>query len=885
MRYFLAMLTCLLLTLTSFGQITFTPVYFPTNMAVGQKAPYVCRFTLNGLNPNATYRYINQFVTTVSETSGSGVGIFIRANGDFVRVTSQGLFSNTASGQLTADASGSYTGWFIVEANATIYYTPGASSFFRITLNNGNNGASPVTRLTSTTTVNMIEFSGAATGGTGIRSTPATAASAKNFVFLYGNTTPAAGENPITGTFIESDGTDNSVANGYGDFYGNNVNGVDKTWGTIIPNNLPNGVRRIIQCSVTDGAEIGYKTSADGSWAKAGGGTVSTINTTGGFTDVIVLDGSVITLGVPVALPQTITFNALPAKIYGALDFDPGATASSLLPVTYISSNPAVATIINGNTIHVTGAGSTDITAEQAGNTDYLAATPVTQTLTVNKAELTITAEDKVKVQGDPLPVFTVSYAGFVNNEDVSVLTTAPTAGTTADANSPAGEYPITASGGVATNYTFTYVNGKLTVTAAKQTQTITFGTLSTKTYGAADFDPGATITSGLPIVYTSSDPAVAAIENGKIKIKGAGTVTITASHPGDANYEPAADATQSLTVNKAPLTIQAENKTRLIGQPNPTLTIIYTGFVYNETNSVLTTQPVIATAATTASPVGNYPITVTGATAANYTIDQVNGVLTVDPLPAQIITFPALPLSRYGDANLAAGATANSGLPVAYASSNTQVATVQSNGTITIVGAGTATITASQAGDATHAAAPDVVRTLTVQKANLQIRALDTAKLEGQVNPPLLIVYSGFVKNEDATALTAQPVVSTVATTNSIAGRYTISVTGAASPNYAIAQVNGVLRVLPAMGEGQDNMTAWISAPGQLQVNIYSVKAGKATIQLFDQQGTRVQQTMITLAAGYNTPRLPVGNLVAGIYHVRVYGPEFILKHKLVIR
>jgi hypothetical protein len=888
MRYFLALLTCFLLTLTSFGQ-SLTPVYFPAYMqgngSGGDRMPYVSRFTVNGLTPNATYRYVNHFVSAPSESYGSGVSIFIRPNGDFERVEYPDFYDPSVCGEFTTDATGSYTGWFINEPDGNFVFNPGQPAYFRLTLNDGNGGGWFDSYITSTESINVINFSSAADGGTAIRSTPATEGISKNFVFFYASANPAPGEAPVMGTFIESDGVDNSTSNFYAAFYSDDVNAVGKAWGGIVPNNLSNGIRRIAQYSLANGTEIGFKTSADGSWAKAGGGTVSTVNTAGGLSDVIVLDGSIITLGVPVALPQSITFNTLPAKTYGTIDFDPGATASSLLPVTYTSSNPAVATIFNGNTVHITGAGNTDITAVQTGNTDYQAATPITRTLTVNKATLTITAEDKVKVEGDPLPVFTVSYAGFVNNEGAAVLSTAPITGTTANANSPAGEYAITASGAAAANYTFTYVNGKLTVTAAKQSQTITFGPLVARTYGVPDFDPGATITSGLPIVYSSSDPAVADIINEKVHIKGTGTVTITAAHPGNANFEPAADVTQLLTIDKAPLTIKADNKSKLVGQANPALTITYTGLVYNETNSALTIQPTIATAATAASPVGNYPITVTGAVAANYTIDHVNGVLTVDPLPAQVITFAALPMSRYGDVNLMAGATASSGLPVSYASSNAQVATVQSNGAITITGAGTAIITASQSGDATHAAAPDVVRTLTVQKANLIIQAVDTGRLEGQANPPLLLTYSGFVKNEDATALTSKPVVSTIATTTSIAGRYTINVSGATSSNYQIAQVNGVLRVLPAMGEGQDNMTAWMSAPGQLQVNIYSVKAGKATIQLFDQQGTRVQQTTVTLAAGYNTPGLPVGNLVAGIYHVRVYGPDFILKHKLVIR
>lgn len=80
---------------------------------------------------------------------------------------------------------------------------------------------------------------------------------------------------------------------------------------------------------------------------------------------------------------QTITFNAIPAKILDDQDFDTGATASSGLPVSYHISNPLVATIVNGK-IHLTGIGSCLITALQAGNEMYNAAGSVSRTLTVN---------------------------------------------------------------------------------------------------------------------------------------------------------------------------------------------------------------------------------------------------------------------------------------------------------------------------------------------------------------------------------------------------------------------------------------------------------------------------------------------------------------------
>ena len=89
--------------------------------------------------------------------------------------------------------------------------------------------------------------------------------------------------------------------------------------------------------------------------------------------------------------PQTINFNPLPSKKLLDADFNPGATASSGLAVTYTSSNTNVATIVN-NMIHIVGVGLTTITASQDGNNGYNPAPLVTQDLSVvNETSITIT--------------------------------------------------------------------------------------------------------------------------------------------------------------------------------------------------------------------------------------------------------------------------------------------------------------------------------------------------------------------------------------------------------------------------------------------------------------------------------------------------------------
>jgi gliding motility-associated-like protein len=116
------------------------------------------------------------------------------------------------------------------------------------------------------------------------------------------------------------------------------------------------------------------------------------------------------------------------------------------------------------------------------------------------------------------------------------------------------GVYPITPAGAVDNNYAITYVNGTLTITAA--TATLTFAPIVVKTYGDADFGPGATTSGGETIIYTSSNTAVATIVNGAIHITGAGTTTITATLAASSDYTTIPSISRQLVVNKAQQTI-----------------------------------------------------------------------------------------------------------------------------------------------------------------------------------------------------------------------------------------------------------------------------------------------------------------------------------------
>jgi hypothetical protein len=125
--------------------------------------------------------------------------------------------------------------------------------------------------------------------------------------------------------------------------------------------------------------------------------------------------------------------------------------------------------------------------------------------LTVNKATLTVTANNQTKGSGTPDPIFTFGYSGFVGSDTSADIDTPPTCGVSGPHAGP-GSYDIVCSGGVDNNYAFSYVNGTLTVNAVGNAPTdislsksdINEGLPAGTTIGlfsTTDADPGETFT------------------------------------------------------------------------------------------------------------------------------------------------------------------------------------------------------------------------------------------------------------------------------------------------------------------------------------------------------------------------------------------------------
>lgn len=176
------------------------------------------------------------------------------------------------------------------------------------------------------------------------------------------------------------------------------------------------------------------------------------------------------------------------------------------------------------------------------------------------------------------------------------------------------------------------YIGNQSTHTAApsvvqsfevKQAPSITWATPAPITYGTA-----------LSNSQLNASASVAGTMNYSVLLGDklpAGTHTITATFTANDTSYGSFQKQVTLTVNKVPLTITAQNASREQGAANPAFSATYSGFVNGENKSVLAGTLQITTTATSNSPAGTYPIVPSGHTSNNYAITYVNGALTVN--------------------------------------------------------------------------------------------------------------------------------------------------------------------------------------------------------------------------------------------------------------
>lgn len=523
---------------------------------------------------------------------------------------------------------------------------------------------------------------------------------------------------------------------------------------------------------------------------------------------------------------------------------------------------------------------------------------------TITKAPLVVKAQDQTRPFGAANPPLSYTMTGFVNGETQATATSGqPGLSTTADAASPRGDYPITASIGslTAANYSFSFLPGTLHVTKGAATVTLDAASLSRTYTGSAQAVTATTVPDGIPVTFTYNGSATAPTNAGTYSVvasaendtlfgtvtgtlviaKANASITLGSLNPtytgaplaatattvpanlkvdftyagsatvpmavnsyavvgtiNDTNHQGTASGT--LRVAPAPLTVKADDLSRVHGMANPTLTYTLVGLRGTDTPATAVTGvPVLSTSADVASAVGAYPIvlTVGTLTSTNYTLAPADGTLTVIKAPATV-TLGALSHTYSGAPLAATASTTPDGLLVQItyngsataptaAGSYAVVATIHHDryqGTATgtlVIAKAKATITLGNLvqtyagvplgisattqpaglkvefayeGNPAMPAAAGLYKVLaTVRDANyegvlgggfqiqpalLTVTAEDARKEVGRPNPVLTYVITGF-RGADTLAKATQgvPVLSTSATEASPVGTYPIQV------------------------------------------------------------------------------------------------------------
>jgi len=418
--------------------------------------------------------------------------------------------------------------------------------------------------------------------------------------------------------------------------------------------------------------------------------------------------------------------------------------------------------------------------------------------LTISKSVLTVNPVAASMVYGGAMPAFSYVLSGFMNGEGPGVITGLPVLTTTATSTSAAGTYAIAASLGTlsASNYSFTFVPGQLTVSKAQlivmpNAVSIPYGGVVTQfSYTLTGFvnADSASCVTGKPNLWSSA-PSTAVV--GIYSIDGNPGTLVAQNYIFTIN-------SGAFTVTKAVLIITANSAAITYGAAAPSFTYAVTGFVHGENVAVLRGQASLSSSFTAASPAGSYPVVAAVGTlaAANYTFQFVNGYLTVNKAPllvkaadTSMIYGSALPPLTWAITGFVNGDTQSVVSGTAILSSS---ASPKSN-------TGTYTISADTRGlSSASYTFQSVSGTLTIAKAQLLVVPDAVAITYGAVVPRLTYTLSGLLNGDSATVVGGSPSLSVNVPSNGPVGSYTISGTPGTliAMNYSFIVGSGTLTV-----------------------------------------------------------------------------------------
>lgn len=505
-------------------------------------------------------------------------------------------------------------------------------------------------------------------------------------------------------------------------------------------------------------------------------------------------EGSSVKFIVEKAYPQ-LSISAVTDKNYGEEAFKLGVSNKGDGSKSYASSNDKVVKVDENGTVTIVGAGKATLTVSLVECANYTKdQKEVTVTVKKINHSLVVTKLTYEVTYGDP--VFKIAAnaedteSGIHFTSDNENVTTVSADGTVTIKN--AGTAKITVSMDESQN--FLAVSKEVTVTVAPKEITVTPDNAS-KVYGESDKEFTYT-PSGLVGEDTLSDITLSRAEGDNV-----GTYEITAAQKKDANPN------YSVKFNKGTFTINPKEITvtitpnggtyegniisaaavlnGLVGEDKPEIILTYAGKANDGTEVNGTKTPVLAGTYTVTASItdSNYNLKAEGTTA-EFVVTKATPGLSV----------AAVSDKSYGEGAFKLGVSNKGDGLKSYVSSNEKVVTVDEKGTITIVGAGTATLTVSLAESANYTADRKAV-TVTVAPKEITVTADNQKKIAGEADPVLTYTADGLVGEDTLSGITVKR------KAGEKVGTYTVTVSQEAgsNPNYRITFKKGIFTIQQA--------------------------------------------------------------------------------------
>ena len=483
---------------------------------------------------------------------------------------------------------------------------------------------------------------------------------------------------------------------------------------------------------------------------------------------------------------------------------------------------------ITDNVNSGTNTATVTITDKDGGN--YIVSG--TTTFSINKATLTVTANNKSITYGDEPANAGVTYTGFIERENENtegMFTTALSyaynsaadgSGNAYTTTSNVGSYFIIPSGLTAANYNITFENGTLTV---DQKEVGIEWSNTSLPYNRLEQKPTATATG-----LVNNDEIGVTVEGAQTDIGTGYTATatgLTGTGGKEGNYKlPTPNPSTTFEITTAVLIVTANDKAIIFDDEPSNSGVTYSGFIVGQdenTEGILsgtlsysykTEEDGSGTAYSAGSNAGTYYIIPSGLTSTSYEVRFVAGTLTVNPKVVK-----DNPDTSAGEAAIT---IVLSDIPeggfIYDGSEKTPTVTVKDGDTDTVIpggdngeytleitgnvnaGTNTATVTITDKNGGNYTVSGTT--TFSINKATLTATADDVDIIYGDEAPATYAIsYTGFVNDEDENVITTAPTATCTYTQGDDAGEYDITVSDdGVAENYEFAVVNGTLTVGP---------------------------------------------------------------------------------------